>query len=147
MLETLLDIAAPLLKVISKELGGLFVRQKDLSEDHLAKIASLLSGRLVYLMRYIDANPDPIYPKAYGRVLVSFVDVGRLRQPARFEVQAEEGWEKASQYACWYLSMLGLVKIYGGIGDEVTISDLGKKVIRSDYIRNQFNNVFRQPLK
>jgi len=148
MIDTLIEIAAPLFKVVLKELGSSsLISPKEISENDIANIANLLSGRLVYLLRYIDANPDPVYPHAYGRVLASFVDIGHTRQPARFEIRAEEGWGKASQYACWYLSMLGLIKIYGGIGGEVTISNLGKKIIRSDYIRTQFISVFEQSLR
>jgi hypothetical protein len=146
MLETLLEIAAPLLKAITGKMGKAISDGAPLPKEELERITQLLSGRLVYLLRYMDHRPDPVYPRAYGRVLASFVEVERTRQPARFELGAEEAWDKASQYACWYLSMLGLVKVYGGIGDEVTISDLGKQVIRSDHIRNEFREVFQQPL-
>ena len=143
---TLLEIAAPLLKTITEKMGSAFSRHRVLSdEEQIATVAKLLSGRLVYLLRYMDERPDPVYPR-FGRVLASFVEVERTRPAARFEPSAEEAWDKASQYACWYLSMLGLVAVWGGLKDEVTISDLGKKVIRSDLMRNTFREVFRQPL-
>jgi hypothetical protein len=148
MVGTLVEIAAPLLKILIEQLekAKVFTRRKEVSEEHFGTVSKLLSGRLVYLLRYMDNRPDPVYPRAFGRVLASFVEVERTRQPARFELGAEEAWDKASQYACWYLSMLGLVSVWGGIGDEVAISELGKRVIRSDSIRTTFREAFMQPL-
>lgn len=146
MVETLLEIASPLLKKIMEKVGRDIFSSRELSKEEIDKIGRLLSGRLIYLLRYMDENDYPVYPKAFGRILASFVEVERVRQPPRYEIEAEEAWEKASEYACYYLSMLGLIRIYGGVGGEVVISDLGKALIRSDYIRSIFNNIFKQPL-
>lgn len=146
MVETLLEIAAPLLTSIMEKLGKSFSRQTKLREGQIESTGKLLSGRLVYLLRYMDEKDYPVYPHAFGRVLASFVEVERVRQPAQYVVEAEEAWDKASEYACYYLSMLGLISIYGGMGGEVVINEFGKELIRSEYIKRSFRNVFNQPL-
>jgi hypothetical protein len=56
MVGTLLEIAAPLLKIITEKMGEALSRQRELSEEQIGTVAKLLSGRLVYLLRYIRAR-------------------------------------------------------------------------------------------
>lgn len=110
-LETIAD---SLFKVLPDLLPKLLERvQRRRSEpdpeSKLEELGKLLTGRLVYLLRYLDQTGDARYPHAYGRVLGAYVDVGSARPPASFSSQAEPAWEHASKYACWYLSALGLV--------------------------------------
>jgi hypothetical protein len=116
------------------------------SNDETEQLSNLLTGRLVFLLRYMDERGNARYPEGYGRVISGYVDVSETRPDASYSPRAEDGWKKASQYACLYLSALGLVKQFGGIGYEVDISDLGKKVIRSDYIRKNFGSAFEQEI-
>jgi hypothetical protein len=146
MFTTLLEIFSPLLKALANEIVARKKRSSVLDSPDVKQFRQVLSGRLTYLLRYMDANPDPVYPESYGRVLSSFVDVGSRHQKALYEVEAEEAWEKAAKYACLYLSSFGLVEVCGGIGGEVVISDFGKQLVRTDAIRGFFPSAFKQKL-
>jgi hypothetical protein len=145
MFGTLLEILSPLFRAL---IGELVQGHKHsvLDSPDLKHFSRALTGRLVYLLRYMDENPDPRYPDSYARVLSGFVDIGKMRQPARYSVEAENAWVKAAQYACFYLSAFGLVQVCGGIGNEVSISDFGKRLVRTDEIRRTFRSAFQQPL-
>jgi len=119
---------------------------QELNGKEIEQLGGLLTGRLVFLLRFMDERKNPRYPNGYGRVISAYVDVSETRPNITFSPRAEDGWNKASQYACLYLSAIGLVKQFGGIGHEVDISDLGKKIIRSDYIRKNFELAFEQRL-
>jgi hypothetical protein len=119
---------------------------KELDGKEMEQLAGLLTGRLVFLLRFMDENRSPRFPNGYGRVISAYVDVSETKPNVTHSPRVEEGWKKASQYACWYLSALGLVKQCGEIGYEVEISDLGKKFIRSNIIRQNFELAFVQQL-
>ncbi len=143
-------IAETVIKLLPELLPSLarFVRilntPRRTADEQIASLGGLLTGRLVYLLRYFDQSGDARYPQSYGRVLAAYVDVGNTRPAASFSAQAEPAWEHAAQYACWYLSALGLLQQYGAVGGEIMISDLGKKVVRSDRIREIFRPAFEQ---
>jgi hypothetical protein len=143
--DTLLRVLPDLLKNLSNLLqrGGPAPKQM---EAQLAAVGNLLSGRLVYLLRYLDHTGDVRSPESYGPVLSGFREVGNPRPPASHSYDAEPAWEKAAQYACWYLSALGLVGSYGAVGGEIGITELGKNVIRSDFVRQRHRSAFDQQL-
>jgi len=106
----------------------------------------LLTGRLVYLLRYLDQTGDARYPDKYGRILMAYVEAGNTRPSPNYAPQAEEAWDHASKYACWYLSSLGLVSQYGAVGGEVAINELGREVLRSLEIKEKFRSSFDQQI-
>ena len=145
MFPTILECAAPLLmrlieKIMSED------KHTSISRKDEEELGKMLTGRLVYLLRYMDIHDDAVYPKAFGRVLASFTEIDNPRQSPIYEVEAEQAWAKASQYACAYLSLLGLVEICGGLAGEVIISPLGRTVLQSGVVKNMFKNCFLQPL-
>ena len=52
---------------------------------------------------------------------MTYAEAGTTAPPPSWAPQAESAWEHASQYACWYLSALGLVEQFGAVGGEITI--------------------------
>ncbi len=143
--ESIIKILPDLISGLAGKINYRQAQKTDLNEQLLA-LGNLLTGRLVYLLRYLDQSGDARYPHAYGRILSAYVDVGNTRPDASFSAQAEVAWEHASKYACWYLSSLGLVKQYGAIGGEVAISDLGRELLRSDRLRELYRPAFEQRL-
>ena len=137
--EMILDVVTP---VVKKMVQKIVDRQEDAEE--LAR--DMLTGRLVYLLRCMDEHcKSAYYPKYYAEAFASFKEEENPEIPP-YDDRTELVWTKATQYACSYLSVLGLVETYGGLGGEVKISPLGSKVIRSDAIRDIFNNCFKQKL-
>ena len=126
-----------------------FIRKVQSKKEPTATLKDygyLLSGRLVYLLRYLDQTGDARYPDKYGRVLMAYVEAGDPRPTPNYAPQAEKAWENASKYACWYLSSLGVVSQYGALGGEVAINDIGREVLRVPEIREKFRSAFDQPI-
>jgi hypothetical protein len=141
--DTLIELLPSLLPSATRFVRDVRKPEKN-TDEKLANLGALLTGRLVYLLRYFEQSRDARYPRSYGRVLAAYVDVGDTHPAAGFSAQAESAWEHAAQYACWYLSALGLLNQYGAVGGEVVISDLGKLLVRSDRIREMFRPAFEQ---
>jgi hypothetical protein len=116
--------------------------QKSIGEEY----GYLLTGRLIYLLRYMDLTDYVRYPNRYGRIIMAYVEAGTIAPPANYAPQAENAWEHASQYAYWYLSALGLVTQFGAVGGEVTISKQGQEVLRDSLIRRKFKSAFEQQI-
>ena len=141
--HSLIKLLPDLLPSVTRAVRDWWKPEKS-RDEQLASLGGLLTGRLVYLLRYFDQTGDARYPHSYGRILAAYVDVGNTRPAASFSAHSEPAWEHAAQYACWYLSALGLLNQYGAVGGEVVISDLGKQLIRSDHTHEMFRPAFEQ---
>jgi len=143
MLKTPLEIASPVLKDLLDRLTKGRKHAEHLTDAEIKKLGNLLTGRMVFLLRCMDEYPGPSYPRAWVSGMASYVDFPESQFPED-ESGPWDAWEKAIEYACCYLSLLGLVEFYGGFGREVRISQLGIQLIRSETIRNLFRDSFRQ---
>ena len=106
------------------------------------EILSVLSGRLIYLLRQIDQIGDFRHESFYGKAVAYF----------KCETQAQEGafssdptaWAKASVYACRLLGALRLVE-YTRTSGEVSITRLGRDVLADDRTKSRFAIAFSTP--
>jgi hypothetical protein len=92
----------------------------------------------------MDQKMYALPPSHLGFVLAAFREEGR--PVATSHPDAMPGWDKAAQYACWYLSSLGLVNQSHGLGSEVVIGELGKAVLQSNEVRLRYLPAFQQSL-
>ncbi|MBU7046841.1 MAG: hypothetical protein HXS54_10435 [Theionarchaea archaeon] len=156
MIKTILDIGSPLLKALVKKIIDQGPNTQ-VKKNEVEELGKMLTGRLFHMLEYMHRHRHPIYPFKLGEELKLFskgdaeqgLEKARKRllelmsqdytsvDPQKLITELESyirkdiewGWEKAAQYACYYLSLLGLVQTYGGLSEEVSISPLGDKVV------------------
>jgi hypothetical protein len=69
-------------------------------QEQVAKLGNFLTGRLVYLLRYLDQTGDVRYPQGYGSILSAYVDVSQgAPQPATFPQLKMPGSMQRSTHA------------------------------------------------
>jgi hypothetical protein len=119
---------------------GLF-KKKDTVEQTLQALESKVDTRLVFMLSYMEKYPNPNYPQTFAKALYSFKgSQSGIKYGAKTEDE-KAIWGKAAEYACLYLSALGLVK---QVGSEYTISDFGRAFILSPKIRGLHEDAFKQ---
>jgi hypothetical protein len=141
-------IAGSVVKILIQKAPDLVEKLKKTNSKKSigAEYGYLLTGRLIFLLRYLEHTGDVRYPKRYGRILMTYVEAGTISPPANYAPQAEDAWQHASQYACWYLSALGLVSQFGAVGGEVGISEQGQEILKDSEIRRKFKSAFEQQI-
>jgi hypothetical protein len=102
-------------------------KPKDFSE-----LIKYLSLRELYLIRCMNEWGAPHYASHFGHALANWDDE-----------QNNKGWEKAAEYACKNLAMLGIVQ---PAGSEVELTALGKALINEERDKARSRAVFEKPL-
>lgn len=97
-----------------------------------SKIPDVLSGGMVYLLRYIE---EPRY--SYRALAPALTHYQTKKKFSALPESEQRIWVKATQYACQCLQALGLVTSFDG-GNYLRISEAGRKLLNSDTFRATF---------
>jgi Predicted nucleotide-binding protein containing TIR-like domain len=114
------------------------------TRDTRNHILSVMSGRVVYLLRHLEAVNQCRHENSFGKALARFecgCDAAEAPMPSSSDLV---GWSQASAYACSFLAELGLVR-YMSSG-QVLITSLGLDMLQEPGAQKLFANAYQMPL-
>jgi hypothetical protein len=114
------------------------------TRDARNQILSVMSGRVVYLLRHLEAVNQCRHESSFGKALARF-ECGCAAAEAAMPSSSDlVGWSQASAYACSYLFELGLVQYLSS--GQVLITSLGLEMLQEPGARRLFADAYQMPL-